>query len=85
MSRCFLVLALISFARAQDPKVEVVVPRPTAENLAAWRAHIMPPADQLRFLAIPWHQTFGEGMLAAKSQGKPLLFWAMNGHPLGCT
>jgi hypothetical protein len=34
---------------------------------------------------MPWLLTFGEGMLAASEQEKPLLFWAMNGHPLGCT
>ena len=25
------------------------------------------------------------GVLAAEDAGMPLLFWAMNGHPLGCT
>ena len=29
--------------------------------------------------------TYAEGVAAAQSQRRPLLLWAMNGHPLGCT
>ena len=57
----------------------------TPESLPAWRAYIVPGADDLAYASIPWHVTFGEGMNAARAEGKPLLMWAMNGHPLGCT
>ncbi len=56
-----------------------------AETLPAWREYILPSGDDLAYASIPWHVTFGEGMDAARAEGKPLLMWAMNGHPLGCT
>lgn len=57
----------------------------THETLPAWRAYILPDADDLAYASIPWHVTFADGMEAARAEGKPLLMWAMNGHPLGCT
>ena len=63
----------------------IEVPVPSAANFDAWRGHILPTADELRWETIPWHQTFGEGLLDANKRGRPLLFYAMNGHPLGCT
>ena len=50
-----------------------------------WRERILPAGDDLTFERIPWIPTFAEGVLQADAEGRPLLFWAMNGHPLGCT
>ncbi len=60
-------------------------PSPTADNLSAWSAYILPSPSEVQHEEIPWLLNFGEGMQAAHDQSKPLLFWAMNGHPLGCT
>jgi hypothetical protein len=66
--------------------IPVMKPVPLcAETLPAWREYILPNGDDLAYASIPWHVTFGEGMDAARAEGKPLLMWAMNGHPLGCT
>ena len=84
MSSRFLAVLLIVYPLdAQDRDFALRVP--TAENFAAWRDHILPSAEELRWETIPWQQTFGDGLLAANDQRKPLLFYAMNGHPLGCT
>jgi len=56
-----------------------------ASSVEAWRDHVLPDGDELAFASIPWHPTFGEGMAAANAADKPMLMWAMNGHPLGCT
>ncbi len=61
------------------------IPELFAADLPAWRAHLRPAADELRWREIPWLSTFTKGVFAADAQEKPLLFWAMNGHPLGCT
>ena len=61
------------------------VPTPSADNLSAWSSHILPSPSEVKHEQIPWLLKFGEGVQAAHDQGKPLLFWAMNGHPLGCT
>jgi len=58
---------------------------PTEENLAEWRAFLQPSSEELFWREIPWLGTFWEGVNAAQAQEKPLLLWAMNGHPLGCT
>ncbi|MCB9881642.1 MAG: hypothetical protein H6832_10665 [Planctomycetes bacterium] len=34
---------------------------------------------------IAWRATFGAAIREASQQKKPVLLWAMNGHPLGCT
>jgi len=57
----------------------------TDQNYAAWRKHILPDTGQLAWQQIPWETTFKDGIIAADAAGKPLLFWTMNGHPLGCT
>ncbi len=54
-------------------------------NYAAWRKHILPDTGELAWQQIPWATTFKDGIVAADAASKPLLFWTMNGHPLGCT
>lgn len=55
------------------------------EALPAWRTHLAPQANEDRWRQIPWRQTMGDGLRDAAREGKPLLLWLMNGHPLGCT
>jgi hypothetical protein len=65
---------------AAESKVEL-----TDKNYADWKKHILPDTGELAWQQIPWATTFKDGILAADAAGKPLLFWTMNGHPLGCT
>ena len=57
----------------------------TEENHVAWRDHILPVKTDLGWQQIPWLTTFQDGILDANERDLPLLFWTMNGHPLGCT
>ncbi len=57
----------------------------TPDDAPHWQAVVLPQGEELAFEAIPWIPDFAEGLRAASREGKPLLFWAMNGHPLGCT
>lgn len=41
--------------------------------------------DDEAWLAIPWRPALGPAVLEASKKRKPILLWAMNGHPLGCT
>jgi hypothetical protein len=34
---------------------------------------------------VNWLPTLWDGVIAAQKQDKPILLWAMNGHPLACT
>lgn len=49
------------------------------------RELVIPSLDDLRAETIPWRTTFAAGALEADQTDKPILLWAMNGHPLGCT
>jgi hypothetical protein len=61
------------------------VPAPTDENFAHWRTFIRPTAAEVRWQEIQWRPTFWEGVVDAQKADKPILMWAMNGHPLACT
>ncbi|RKY21050.1 MAG: hypothetical protein DRQ55_05565 [Planctomycetota bacterium] len=60
-------------------------PRLRVEDSAAWSRHIAPAGDELAFESVGWIPDFGQGLVAADEAQRPLFFWAMNGHPLGCT
>jgi hypothetical protein len=49
-----------------------------------WRDFVFEHFQAQRDL-IPWRTTLAEGARDAAREGKPILLWAMNGHPLGCT
>lgn len=54
-------------------------------SFAAWRDHIRASPEDRSWADLPWQTTFHDGLVEAREQGRPLLLWAMNGHPLGCT
>ena len=41
--------------------------------------------EERAWLRIPWRTNLRTGIEDAAAEQKPLLFWLMNGHPLGCT
>jgi hypothetical protein len=45
---------------------------------------IRPAAGEDRFAQIPWVTSLWEGRQRAAKEGKPILLWEMDGHPLGC-
>jgi hypothetical protein len=54
-------------------------------SLDAWRDFIAPKAEELSWESIPWRATLWGALREAQEQDLPVLLWAMNGHPLGCT
>ncbi len=63
----------------------VQVPEPTDSNLDKWREYIRPKASELVFEDCEWKPTFWEAVVEAQQKSKPILLWAMNGHPMACT
>jgi hypothetical protein len=78
MSMTLLTLLLVA---PQEPPVPV----PTAANLAAWTEYIEPDATEAAYRGIAWRSAFWPAVQEARALGRPVLFWTMNGHPLGCT
>lgn len=61
------------------------VPVLDATTFAAHWQHIVPNDEEMQWRAIPWLGTLAEAVVQAHAQDKPILLWAMNGHPLACT
>lgn len=53
-------------------------------TLEQWRAVIEPTREELAWTAIPWRASFWSALVEAQTSERPILLWAMNGHPLGC-
>lgn len=57
----------------------------TEETSGKWKAYIIPPKEELAWREISWRPTLWDALLEAQEKEKPILLWAMNGHPLACT
>jgi len=76
--------ALVMFVLLATPVVEPATPAVTVENVSALERLIAPPAEEMRYASIGWRQTLWDAAKEAQKVDKPILLWAMNGHPLGC-
>lgn len=74
--RILAALLVVAVARAEELN---------DRTFDAWVEKISPREDELAWRAIPWRTAFCDAVVEAQEAGKPLLIWAMNGHPLGCT
>ena len=79
--RLFAALAACAAALAGEPQVPALTP----ESYAVWRDHVRPTENELAYSTIPWRVSLAEGVAAARVEGRPILLWAMDGHPLGGT
>ena len=71
-----VLFAVAATLRAQEP---------SEKNLAQLKAFIAAKPEEQRWRAIRWYPALWPAVQAAHTQKRPLLIWAMNGHPLGCT
>jgi hypothetical protein len=85
----------------RDPYLETgrmryaVIPGPIAahghvpvlddQSFEQWRDYVRPQAKEERHLEIRWRESFYIAINEARKTDQPVLLWAMNGHPLGCT
>jgi hypothetical protein len=54
-------------------------------SLDAKIASILPTKEEDKWLSIPWRTNLMRARQEAQQTGKPMFWWIMNGHPLGCT
>ena len=57
----------------------------TEKTYQMWRDFIKPTESDLAWTRIQWRTSVQDGLMEAEAKQKPMLLWAMNGHPLGCT
>ncbi len=85
--RTNLLLVLLAFSPSfwgcmTDAQLKLLI---VASNYASFCEQVLPTQSELAWMQIPWRPSFHEGVAEAQAQGKPVLLWVMNGHPLGCT
>ncbi|MFT4649230.1 MAG: hypothetical protein ACI87O_002460 [Planctomycetota bacterium] len=69
---------IVSLLPSQEPKS--LAP----ENLDSILAQILPDESELLWKDVDWRVSLADGIADAQVAKKPILLWAMNGHPLGC-
>lgn len=57
----------------------------TADQLDKLVALVKPSPQEDKWANIPWQTNLWEARRVAAREGKPILLWEMDGHPLGCT
>jgi hypothetical protein len=55
------------------------------ETYSRWREYVLPAADELTWQAIPWRVAYWPAVAESQRSEKPILIYAMNGHPHACT
>ena len=55
------------------------------QSFERWRDYLRPQANEECYLQIPWRESFYIAINEARRTDRPILLWAMNGPPLGCT
>ncbi|MFP6866566.1 MAG: hypothetical protein VCA35_11535 [Roseibacillus sp.] len=60
-------------------------PKLTDGNLRKWGDFIRPSEEDLAWRGVRWHRHLDEAAEEARQLGRPILLWAMNGHPCGET
>ena len=82
MTKRFLLCALTFLAFDLSlPGAEPIAP----EQFTKLHQLIKPGKDENQWEQIPWLTSLWEARAKAAAQGKPLVLWEMDGHPLGCT
>jgi hypothetical protein len=61
------------------------VPELTDANLRKWIDFIRPSDADTKWERLEWRTELGAAVQEAKALQRPILLWAMNGHPIGCT
>lgn len=81
--RSFIILTGLALlpAASRLAAAEPIAP----DKFAAIHAVIKPHAGEGKWADLPWLSSLWEARRQAATEGKPILLWEMDGHPLGCT
>jgi hypothetical protein len=70
-----------ALAAAAEPASALLTPA----QFTNLHALIKPQPKEERWAQIPWLTNLWQARQRAAAEGKPILLWEMDGHPLGCT
>jgi len=57
----------------------------TERNYDDIKKEVLPTAAEEEWRKIDWHATLWDGVITGQKDEKPIMLFAMNGHPFGCT
>jgi len=80
-----VLLAGLSAAGNARAAVPDDAPAPDEKSYKHWIETILPSAEESRWKRLGWRSELWAAAQEAKTLDRPILLWAMNGHPLGCT
>ena len=78
-----MIEALVGQSPAEPPPQ--VAPRLDDATFATLWSQVLPDPHELEWQEIPWRAVLADAVRQAQAADQPILLWAMNGHPLGCT
>ena len=72
---------------ARQTGIELRWPAPglSDESYREWLAFIRPRESELKWRKVRWHSSLSGAAREARQLQRPILLWAMNGHPCGET
>jgi hypothetical protein len=68
-----------------EAEIPPAVPVLTDTSLRQWIDFIRPSTDDNKWERLDWRTELGAAVEEARMLQRPILLWAMNGHPIGCT
>ena len=77
---CFVLAGVTGLWAAASHAADPIAP----EKFSKIHALIKPGADEEKWNEVPWLSNLWEARKKAAAEGKPILLWEMDGHPLGC-
>jgi hypothetical protein len=78
------VLAGIALGLVPQGSELVSVPPITPDEFLKLKSLIQPDSGEDKWAEIPWLASLWQARERAAAEGKPILLWEMDGHPLGC-
>ncbi len=80
VSRSILTLGLLAVLAGSARPAEPIA----ADQFKHLQALIKPQAGEDKWAQIPWLTSLWQARQQASMEGKPILLWEMDSHPLGC-
>lgn len=79
-----LLLGAASFFLRATPTAAAPGEQLTETKFDGVRKAVLPADGEDDFAKIPWLTSIWDARVKAAKEGKPILLWEMDGHPLGC-
>jgi hypothetical protein len=82
---CLVSIGVGALALLLRPQTNLLAGSGLADSDAAALRKVVPPQPKEDlFDQIPWQTSIWDARKLAAKEGKPILLWEMDGHPLGC-